>query len=195
MKFAGKFVGLVHLQCLIWAYQQHLDLLTVWSWLICCHFKIHVESKPYRFIYKSCIHISILQPGFEFHFEPHYPEFVPFQESMSSTSAKTADVEAGPSPYQHPRQPASSRRVSTVTYPMTTTTSRVTVIYPMAFNSRRPLAACRTLMNILCGIAVALTVFLAMYIYCTAVAAPSCPVHGQYLCSLNTKSHGWVAQW
>lgn len=122
---------------------------------------------------------------------------------MSSTSAKTADVEAGRSPYQHPGQPDFSRgwstsRVSTVKYPTVKymmTTSRVTVLNPMSSNSQ-PLAACRTLMNILCGMAVALTVLLALYIYCTAVAAPSCPVHGQYLYTLNTKctlSHtvGW----
>lgn len=119
---------------------------------------------------------------------------------MYSTSAKTADVEAGGCPFQHPRQPAFPRRwptsrVSSVTYPMMTTSRVTTVLYPMSSNSQ-PLAACRTLMNILCGMAVALTVLLALYIYCTAVAAPSCPVHGQYLCTLNTKctlSHtvGW----
>lgn len=122
---------------------------------------------------------------------PPYPEFVSFQEPMSSTSAKTADVEAGRSPFQHPRRPGfsgrvSTSRVSTATYPMMST-SRVTVIYPM-LHSQPPLAACRTLMNILCGTAAALTVLLALYIYCTAVVEPSCPVHGQYLCSLNTKS-------
>lgn len=112
---------------------------------------------------------------------------------MSSPSAKAADVEAGRCPFQHPRKPAFSgrvttSRVSTVTYPMTSTSRVTTVLYPMSSNSQQPLAACRTLMNILCGIAVALTVFLAMYFYCTAVAAPPCPVHGQYLCSLNTVS-------
>lgn len=203
MKFADKFVGLVHLWCLIWAYQQHIDLLTVWSWLIVCDFKIHVV------INKSGIHILILhfQPGWiRVLLWPPYPEFVPFQEPMSSESAKTADLEAGRCHYQRPGQPTFSRswstvksgpsRVSSVTYPMMSTSRVTTVMYPMSSNSQQPLAACRTLMNILCGIAVALAVFLALYFYCTAVAASSCPVHGQYLCSLNTKctlSHtaGW----
>lgn len=119
---------------------------------------------------------------------------------MSSTSAKTADIEAGRCPFQHPRQPTFSRswstvksgpsRVSTVTYPMMSTSRVTTVLYPMSSNSQQPLAACRALMNILCGMAVALAVFLAMSMYCTAVAAPSCPVHGQYLCTLSHTS-GW----